>query len=176
MSDIGSLGSHLANANAAQAKANVRPEPPPPQTVQNAVAQTLNTPQTAIHQSPHAGNAEWRRETHPDGRGPGSDGEASGEPPTREQLEALLEQLNRRLEHHHQPLRFELDDSEAELRVRVIDRETRNIVRWMSVADTLAFARTCAEQDLRQSRGAAGGYANEGKRLGVEGGLLRVTA
>lgn len=174
MSDIGSLGSHLANANTAQTKANVRPDPPPPLTVQSAVAQTLNTPQNAVNQSPNAGNAEWRREANPDGRGSGAGAES--DPPTREQLEALLEQINRRLEHHRQPVRFELDDQESELRTRVVDHETRQVIRWMSIADTLAFARTFAEQDLRQSRGAVGGYASEGQPLGMEGGLLRVTA
>lgn len=173
MSDIGGLSSQLANTHAAQAKANVRPEPPPPQTVQNAVAQTLNTPQTAVNQSPKSGESGWRKETNPDDRGPGAE---AGEPPSREQLEALIEQLNRRLEHHHQPVRFEVDDQETELRTRVVDHQTRQTIRWMSIPDTLAFARTFAEQDLRQSRGAVGGYASEGQRRGVEGGLLRVTA
>ncbi|CDH44160.1 flagellar protein FlaG [Candidatus Contendibacter odensensis] len=173
MSDIVSVGIHLANT--VSAKANVRSEPPPPLTIQDAVAQTLNTPQTAVLQSPTAGNAEWKQEATPDGRGHGADAEPS-EPPARQQLEILIDHLNRRLEYYHQPLRFELDDQEPALRVRVVDCETRNVVRWMNIVDTLAFARAFAEQDLRQTRGTGDGYANNDGRLVVEGGLLRATA
>jgi len=178
MSDIGSLSSHLANANnAAQAKANVRPETPPPLTAQNAVAQTLNTPQTAVIQSPAAGNAEWRHEAHSDGRGQGAYSQEE-DTPDRGQLEAFLERLNQQLHRHHTHLQFEIAGNDEGWRIRIVDQDTRELVRWISWEETRSFARSLENLETRQSHGALNGYPNgpESERLGMEGGLLRVTA
>ena len=166
MSDIGSLSNHLANANnAAQAKANIRPESPPPLTVQNAVAQTLNTQQTAVNQSPNAGHAEWRREANPDGKRRGS--EASEEDaPNREQLDAFLDRLNQRLRRHNAHLQFEVVGSHANWLIRIVDQDTRDLVRWISWEETRAFARSIEDLDDQPSSGSSG----------MGGGLLRVTA
>ncbi|MCB1778198.1 MAG: flagellar protein FlaG, partial [Candidatus Competibacteraceae bacterium] len=151
MSDIGSLCSQLVSAgNAAQAKANVRPEPPPPQTVQNAVAQTLNAPQTAVMQSPTAGNAEWRREAHPDGQGGGAQGKGK-DTPTWEQLDAFLERLNQRLRHHRIHLQFEVVGNSTDWRIRIVDQDTRERVRWISWEETWAFARSLEEVEDQSS-------------------------
>lgn len=176
MSDISSLNSQLANA-AAQAKINVRPEPPPPLTAQSAVALTLNTPQTAVNQSPSAGHAEWRREANPDGKRRGSSASEEDAPP-REQLDALLERLNQRLRRHNAHLQFEVVDSGANWRIRIVDQETHVLVRWISWKETLVFARSLEELEARQAAGALSGYASgpEGEHLSMEGGLLQVTA
>lgn len=165
MSDIGSLGSQLANAgNAAQAKANVRPESPPPLTIQNAVAQTLNTPQTAVMQSPTAGNAGWRREANPDGRGGNAQEENT---PTRKQLDAFLERLNQRMRRHDIHLQFEVAGGDTtDWRIRIVDQNTRDLVRWISWEETQAFARALEELEAQSSTGTSG----------MGGGLLRVTA
>lgn len=165
MSDISNLGSQLANAsNAAQNKANVRPESPPPLTVQNAVAQTLNTPQAAVMQSPTAGNAEWRREANPKGRGRGpTRGE---EDPTWEQVEAFVELLNQRLNYHHTHLQFEVVGDKTDWRIRIIDQNTRDLVHWISWEETWAFARSLEELEAQSTRGASG----------IGSGFLRVTA
>ena len=178
MSDIGSLGNQWTNAsNAAQAKTNVRPESPPPLTVQNAV-QTLNSPQTAVMQSPTAGNAEWHREANPDGQGQGT--QVQGEDaPTREQLDVFLEHLNQQLRRHHARLQFEVAGSNTDWRIRIVDQETRDLVRWISWKETRSFARSLEDQEVQQSHGTLSSYASsspEGERLGMEGGLLRVTA
>ncbi|HRY15576.1 MAG: flagellar protein FlaG [Candidatus Competibacteraceae bacterium] len=166
MSDIGSLGSQLANAsNAAQAKANIRPESPPPLTIQNAVAQTLNTPQTAVMQSPTAGNAEWRREANPDSQRGGTQGEGK-DTPTREQLDAFLERLNQRLRRHRTHLQFEVVGNAMDWRIRIVDQDTCALVRWISWEETWAFARSLEEVEDRSSTRAPG----------MGGGLLRVTA
>lgn len=177
MSDIGSLSSQWANANnAAQAKAAVRPETPPPLTVHNAVAQTLNAPQAAVLQAPAAGQAEWRREANPDGQGQGSHSQEE-EMPNRKQLEAFLERLNQRLRRHHTPLQFEASGGDADWRIRIVDQDTRNLVRWISWAETRAFAHSLEELESRQSRGPLNSYAgsHEGEHVGMEGGLLRVS-
>ncbi len=177
MSDIGSLSSQWANANnAAQAKATVRPEAPPPLTVHNAVAQTLNNPQAAVLQAPTTGPAEWRREANPDGQGPGSQSQEE-DAPTRQQLEAFLERLNQRLRRHNTPLQFEATGGNADWRIRIVDQDTRNLVRWISWEETRAFARSLEELESRQARGALSGYpgSHPGEHVGMEGGLLRVT-
>lgn len=166
MSDIGSLSNQLANANnAAQAKASVRPESPPPLTIQNAVAQTLNTPQTAVMQSPIASNAERRREANPDGQGGGAQSQQE-EAPTREQLDAFLERLNQQLRRHHTHLQFEAMGNDTDWRIRIVDQDTRDLVRWISWEETRLFARSLEELDNQPSSGPSG----------MGGGLLRVTA
>jgi uncharacterized FlaG/YvyC family protein len=166
MSDIGSLGSQLANAsNAGQAKANVRPESPPPLTIQNAVAQTLNTPQTAVMQSPTGGNAEWRREANPDGRGGNAQAQEENAPP-RKQLDAFLECLNQLMRRHDTHLQFEVVGSNTDWRIRIVDQNTHELVRWISWEETRAFALALEELEIQSSTGT----------LGMGGGLLRVTA
>ena len=177
MSDIGSLSSQWANAgNAAQAKAAVRPEAPPPLTAHDAVAQTLNNPQTAVLQAPAAGPAEWRREANPDGKGQGAQAQEE-DAPTRQQLDAFLERLNQQLRRHHTPLQFEATGNDADWRIRIVDQDTRKLVRWISWAETRAFARSLEELESRQSRGALNSYASgpDSEHLRMEGGLLRVT-
>ena len=166
MSDIGSLGGQLANAgHAAQARASVRPESPPPLTVQNAVAQTLNTPQTAVMQSPEAGNAEWQREAHPDGHEQGAQQDGEQHPPPREQVNAFLEHLNQQMSHHHTHLQFELTGGQRDWRIRIVDQDTHKLVRWISWEETQAFARSLEELEAQSVRRASS----------MGGGLLRVT-
>ncbi len=166
MSDIGSFGSQWANTGASQqARANVRPETPPPLTIQSAVAQTLNTPQTAVMQSPTAGNADWRRETNPDGQGQGAHSPPE-DAPTREQLDAFLERLNQQMRRHNTHLQFEVVDGSTDRRIRIIDQDTRNLVRWISLEETRAFARSLEELEIQSAPGSSG----------MGSGLLRVTA
>jgi len=167
MSDIGSLGGQLANAgHAAQARASVRPESPPPQTIQNAVAQTLNTPQTAVMQSPEAGHAEWQREAHPDAHGQDAQPDGEQHPPPREQINTFLEHLTQHMRDHHTHLQFELTGSQRDWRIRIVDQETRKLVRWISWEETQVFARSLEELEAQSVR----------RTSSIGGGLLRVTA
>ncbi len=165
MSDIGSLGNHLANVNnTAQARANVRPESPPPLTVQTAVAQTLNRPQMAVNQAPNTAQAEWRHEADPDSKRQETD---TGEHTlTLEQVEAFLDRLNRCLCRHHTRLQFTAVGSHADWQIRITDQDTGHLVRWISWPETRAFARALEELDNQ----SASGPSARG------GGLLRVTA
>lgn len=177
MSDIASLTSQIANAShAAQAKAAVRPEAPPPLTAHSAVAQTLNTPQTAVLQAPTADGLNWRRETNPDEQGDHAQG-GEAATPTLEQLEEFLAQLNERLRHHRTQIRFEAVHQDGGWQIRIVDRETRNLVRWISWQETRAFARALEECGAtRHQHGALSGYAAGGgdEHISIEGGLLRV--
>ena len=165
MSDIGSLGSHLASVNnAAQARASVRPETPPPLTVQTAVAQTLNSPQAAVNQAPNAAHVVWQREADPDSKG--QDTNAGEDLLTLEQVEAFLDRLNRCLCRHHTRLQFTAVGSHTDWQIRITDQDTGHLVRWISWPETRAFARALEELDNQ----SASGPSTRG------GGLLRVTA
>ena len=170
MGDIGSLTS-LTGVNPTLDKTahSARTAPPEPPTVQNAIAQPLNTPQAAVTQAPTADHAEWRREANPDDQRqqPRQPGAAL----TRQQLHDLLESLNQRLVQHQIPLRFEVDDAQEIWGVRIVDQETLAVVQRMTLADALAFARAFDDLVARQGQSAV-----SGNRLPIEGGLLRVTA
>lgn len=177
MADIGSF-SPLTGVNptldrAAQAARSAPLDPP---TVQNATAPPLNSPQAAVTQLPTTNNPEWQREANPDDQRQHSDS-ASENAPTREQLDTLLENINQRLAGHSTHLRFEVADDGVKWRIRIVDHETRSLVRWISWGETLMFARSLEELDARQPHRSLSGYASnpENERLGMEGGLLRVT-
>lgn len=177
MSDIGNI-SNLAGANPALARAapGARSEPPEPATVQNAVAQPLTTPQSAVTQSPTAGNAEWRKNADPDSQRQNSPAQTA---PTRQQLADTLDHLNQRLRDYNTNLQFEVDDKYQEMVVRIVDRETQEVVRQIPSEQALALAKFFEEMETEQGQGSSSGNPANGKesgRLKAEGWLLQATA
>ena len=177
MSDIGSI-SNLAGANPALARAapGARSTPPEPATVQQAVAQPLTAPQSAVTQSPTAGNAGWKRHTDPDGQ---QKNPQSGARLDRQQLTDIVEHLNQRLRDYNTNLQFEVDDKYHEMVVRIVDRETKEVVRQIPSEKALALAKFFEEMEAGQGQGPPGGGASNNKesgRLKAEGWLLRATA
>ncbi|MBK8538252.1 MAG: flagellar protein FlaG [Candidatus Competibacteraceae bacterium] len=180
MGDIGSLNP-LAGVNPTLDRAAhaARSAPIDPPTVQNATAQPLNSPQAAVTQSPTASQPEWQREAHPDGQRQNSKQRPPDTVLTRQQLSDLLDHLNQRLIRHNIHLQFEVDDTEENLGVRIVDQETQAVVRRMTLEDALAFVRSFDDLESQQDQEALGdNRANQPQsgRLRVEGGLLRVTA
>ena len=179
MSDISSLSSQLANANnAAQARAAVRPEAPPPLTVHNAVAATLNSPQSAVLQAPLADKADWQHQAHADGRHrQDAHADAESDTPTFEQITELLKRINQQLHQHQTPLQFELIGDAAQWQIQIVDKNTHNLVRYISWPETRTFARALEECTARQAPAKLNQYAQSAnhEQLHLEGGLLQVT-
>ncbi len=177
MSDIGSI-SNLSGANPAPAKAppGARSEPPAPAATQNAVAQPLTAPQSAVTQSLAAGNAEWQRPADSGGQQRGAQ---PGAQPDRQQLTDTVDHLNQRLRDYNTNLQFEVDDKYHEMVVRIVDRETKEVVRQIPSEKALAFAKFFEEMESEQSQGLPGGSSSGSKesgRLKAEGWLLQATA
>jgi len=176
MSDIGTI-SNLAGANPASARAapGVRSEPPEPATVQSAVGHLLTTPQAAVTQAPTAGNAEWQQSTNPDGQQKNSPSQATA---ARQQLAGTLDRLNQSLREYNTNLQFEMDDQYQQVVVRIIDRETKEVIRQIPSEKAMAFAKFFKELADNQKNQAApsGTGSKDAKRLQAEGWLLQVTA
>lgn len=175
MSDITSLNNQMAGANPAMAKLapGARPAPEPP-TIQNAVGQPLNTAQAAVTQPPTSGTTEWKREADPDG---GQRDSASSAESARRQLVGTVKQLNQHMLSYDTHLQFEIDDASQRVIVRIVDRETHEVVRQIPSKTALALAAffdDLAEQQRQAmpSGGAPGGDDN--KSLKMEGLLLKV--
>ncbi len=176
MSEIGSISS-LAGANPALARTapGARSTPPEPATVQSAVAQPLTTPQTTVTQSSSADNAEWKRQPDLNGQQKNSQAGASG----RQQLTDSVDQLNQKLRDYNTNLQFEIDDKYQEMVVRIVDRETKEVVRQIPSEEALALAKFFEDMEAEQGQGPPGkspAHGKESGRLKVEGWLLRATA
>ena len=172
MSDIGTI-SNLAGANPASGRAapSARPEPPEPANVQTAVGQTLTTAQSSVTQSPTSAGAEWKRNADPDGRQPTQSGPA----PTREQLTDTVKDINQRLSEYNTNLQFEIDDQSREMVVRIVDRETKEVVRQIPSEKALAVAKFFKEmEDTQKTERSNAGKDN--KRIKAEGLLLQAIA
>ncbi len=177
MSDIGNI-SNLAGTNPALVRAapGARSTPPEPATVQSAVAQPLTTPQAAVTQSPTAGNAEWKRNTDTDGQ---QKNPQPGMAPDRQQLRDTMKHLNQRLRDYNTNLQFEVDDKYQEMVVRIVDRETKEVVRQIPSEKALALAKFFEEMEAEQGKGPPGGSPSNSKESGqlrAEGWLLQATA
>ncbi|MBK8750888.1 MAG: flagellar protein FlaG [Candidatus Competibacteraceae bacterium] len=180
MGDIGSLNP-LAGVNPTLDRAThaARSAPIDPPTVQNATAQPLNSPQAAVTQPPTASHPEWQREANPDDQRQNPKQRPPDTVLTRQQLSDLLDHLNQRLIRHNIHLQFEVDDTEENLGVRIVDQETQAVVRRMTLEDALAFVRSFDDLESQQDQEALGDNRTnhpQSGRLRVEGGLLRVTA
>lgn len=171
MSDIGSI-SNLAGANPASARPNagVRSEPPPPATVQGAVSQPLTAPQSAVTQAPTTDNAQWQQRANPDGHKA-----QPGAMPTRQQLTDTVQELNQHLANYDTNLQFEVDDQYQQVVVRIVDRETKEVVRQIPSERTLALAKFFREMEENQKTERSS-ITKDGKQFKVEGLLLQVTA
>lgn len=177
MSDIGTI-SNLAGANPASARPapGERSASPEPASLQSAVGRPLTTPQTAVTQAPTTSNAAWQQSTNPDGQQKNSPSQAT---PTREQLAGTLDQLNQRLNEYNTNLQFEMDDQYQQMVVRIVDRETKDVIRQIPSEKAMAFAKFFRDMDDHQQNPAApagGASTKEKKRLEAEGWLLRATA
>ena len=175
MSDIGSISS-LAGFNPALVRtAPGARTPPEPAAIQGAAAQPLTTPQSSVTQSPAAGNAEWKQNLGPDSQRQNSQAGASD----REQLTGTVDQLNQKLRDYNTSLQFEVDDKYQEMVVRIVDRETKEVVRQIPSEEALALAKFFEDIEAEQAQGPPSGNPAKGKesgRLKVEGWLLRATA
>lgn len=176
MSDIGSINP-LTGANPALARVATgsRSEPPTPPTVQDAVAQPLTTAQSAVTQSPAAGNAEWQRETNADGRQQNQAGAAAS---GRQQLAETIDDLNRKLRSYDTNLQFEVDDKYQEMVVRIIDRETKEVIRQIPSEKALALAKFFKDLEAEQEQDTSVAKRANSKDSGglkIEGWLLRAT-
>ncbi|MFZ4792111.1 MAG: flagellar protein FlaG [Candidatus Competibacteraceae bacterium] len=174
MSDIGSI-SNLAGANPVLARPapGARSEQPPaPATVQDAVSPPLTTPQSSVTQLPRSGGAEWQGNANPDGQ------QKNSATPTRQQLTDTLDDLNQRLGEYNTNLQFEVDDQYQEMVVRIVDRETKEVVRQIPSEKAMAFARFFKELESHQSRPVpTGGKDSKGiKAEGLKGLILQVMA
>lgn len=175
MSDIGSLNSLTgSNALLSRGPSGPRAAPHEPAAMQSAVAQPLTAPQSAVTQSPTAGNAEWQRRaesTNPQ--------QKPQDAAARRQLNETLDHLNQRLRQHDTQLRFEVDDQYQQMVVRIVDQQTKEVVRQIPSEQALALAKFFDEQEIQNSQVPSGEYplgVKEGGRLKVEGWLLRATA
>ncbi len=173
MSDITSLN-NMAGANPALAKSasGARPAPEPP-TVQNAVAQPLNTAQSAVTQSPTAGQVEWKRKAEPDGRQQSSQ---TGAVPTQQQVAQTVDHLNRRMSEYNTNLQFEINDTYHQVVIRIVDRESKEVVRQIPSETALALAQFFDDLAVARSQtrpNPSGG--DDGKPFNAEGLLLQVT-
>lgn len=139
MSDItGLVHNHMAGANSTLAKAaGARPAPEPP-TVQNAVSQPLNTAQSAVTQPPTSGHTGWKREADADG---GQHALSAGASATHRQLANTVDQLNRHMRAYNTNLQFVMDDNYQQVVIRIVDRDTQEVVKQIPTEATLALAK-----------------------------------
>lgn len=157
-----------------------RPAPPEPPAVQHAVAQPLTNPQSAVTQSPDAANAQWRNQRNGDGHVQQQQESTARQQqpattPTRERLTDTVSYLNQFLRRFDTALQFDVDDQYGEMVVRIVDRESKEVIRQIPSEETLAFARFFKEMEehgqslLEPSQGSS---AADGQHLKVEGLLL----
>lgn len=133
------------------------------------------TPHSAVIQSPTAGNAEWKR--HYDSGDQQKNSQSV--PADRQQLTGTVDQLNQKLRDYNTSLQFEVDDKYQEMVVRIVDRETKEVVRQIPSEEALALAKFFEEMEAEQGQASPGKNPSAGKesgRLKVEGWLLRATA
>lgn len=169
MSDLGNLGT-VAGAHSAfnRSTPGARTEQQAPATVENAVGQPINTPQKAVTQPPTAGNVEWKRRADAENQPQRTPAAA----PDREQLTATLKSLNQRLRDYQTNLQFDMDDQYQQIVVRIVDRETQEVVRQIPSESALALAKAFEDLEVRNQ-----GVVSQGNpRLQVEGWLLQATA
>lgn len=161
-----------------------RPAPPEPPVVQQAVAQPLTNSQSAVTQSPDAANAQWRNQRNGNVSSQQqqeavAQQQQSATTPTGERLADTVEYLNQFLRRFDTALQFDVDDQYGEMVVRIVDRETKDVIRQIPSEETLAFARFFKEleesgQNLPES--SQGSVAPDSQRLKVEGLLLNTKA
>lgn len=70
-------------------------------------------------------------------------------PPPSQQIEAVVEQLNRMMQRMNNSLQFEVDNATGKTVVRVLDKTTKEILRQFPSEEVLAIARA-----LESSKGA----------------------
>ena len=171
MSDITSLN-NMAGANPALAKPAPAPEP---QTIQNAVGQPLNTAQSAVTQPPTSSYAEWKREADPNG---GRKSSQSGAVSNQPQLTNTVDHLNQHMRNYNTHLLFVVDDTYQQVVVRIVDQDTKEVVRQIPSETTLALAKFFDDLAAQQSQtmpSSITSSGNDSKPLKVEGLLLQVT-
>lgn len=175
MSDLSIRG--FSGANPATV---VRPAPPEPPAVQQAVAQPSINPQSAVTQLSDAANAQWRNPRNGNAsvqqqQESMAQQQQSVAASTRERLTDTVNYLNRFLQRFDTTLQFDVDERGGEMVVRIVDRQTKDVIRQIPSEETLAFARFFKEMDehgQNLSKSSQGSAAPDGQRLKVEGLLL----
>lgn len=157
-----------------------RPAPPEPPAVQQAVAQPLTNPQSAVMQSPDAANAQWRNQRNGNANvQPQQESTAEQQQPattaTSERLMDTVNYLNQFLQRFDTSLQFDIDSQYGEMVVRIVDRETKEVIRQIPSEETLAFTKFFKEmeecgQNIPESSQGSG--TSDNQRLKVEGLLL----
>lgn len=156
-----------------------RTEPPEPATVQQAVSQPISNPQTAVNQSPAAGGAKQRQNTDPDGQRQNSSAKT---PPNSQQLAEVLDRVNQRLLDYNTKIQFDIDSKHGgKMVIRIIDQETKEVVRQIPPEKALEFAAFFDELDAQNSQvfpesTQKNASAPENPSLKLEGLLLNIKA
>ncbi|HRD65809.1 MAG TPA: flagellar protein FlaG [Candidatus Competibacter sp.] len=157
-----------------------RPAPPEPPAVQQAVAQPLTGPQSAITQAPDAANAQWRNQRNGNANVQLQQESTAGQQQsastaTSERLTDTVNYLNQFLQRFDTSLQFDVNNQYGEMVVRIVDRQTKDVIRQIPSEETLAFARFFKEMDEHgQSlpKSSQSSAMPDGQRLKVEGLLL----
>lgn len=164
--------------------ATVAPRTAPPESpaVQQAVAQPLTNPQSAVTQSPDVASPQWQNQRNGDAsvqqQQESTARQQPGATPNRERLTETVNYLNQFLQRFDTALQFDIDDQYGEMVVRIVDRESKEVIRQMPSEETLAFARFFKELEeggqnvLESSQGLP---VSDSQRLKVEGLLLDTT-
>lgn len=148
--------------------------PPKPLTVQEAVAQPLTTPQSAVTQSPATGQTGWKQDVDPDGRQKGVQSNAKPDPQV---LSSAVNRINQHLNKYNTSLQFQMDDVHNQVVIRVVDQETHEVVRQIPSETALALAQFFDEVTAGRSR-QVGSAVNSSDNTqlsaaGAEGFLLK---
>jgi len=161
-------------AGAVPAPTPTRTAPPEPATVQQAVGQPINSPQTAVNQSPTSGSAERRENTDADGQRQNSPPKI---PPSPQQLADTLDRVNQRLLDYNTKIQFDIDTKHGgKTVIRIIDQETKEVIKQIPPEKALEFAAFFDELEAQNSpvssESAQKKAAADGSRLKLEGLLF----
>lgn len=175
MSDL-----NIRSISGANPAAVARPAPPEPPATQQAVVQPLTNPQSAVMQSPDAANVRWRNQRNGDANVQQQQEltareQQSATTSTGEQLADTVSYLNEFLQRFDTSLQFDIDSQYGEMVVRIVDRETKEVIRQIPSEETLEFTKFFKEmeecgQNIPESSQGSG--TSDNQRLKVEGLLL----
>lgn len=162
--------------------ASPRLAPPPLPAVHQAAIQPLVEPQSAIAPSADAAGVQGRDRRDGaamDRLATTSPTSSVATPEGRERLTDIVNSLNQFLQRCDTALRFEIDDqNNNKMVVRIVDRQTEEVVRQIPSEKALAFAKFF--EDLEKGQHLAevpqGVATKDHHRLKVEGWLLDAKA
>lgn len=177
MSDLTIRG--FSGANPAPLPRSAPPELP---AVHHAAIQPLVDPQSAIAPAADTANTQNRDRRDSTATAQSSlTGQQSSatHPEDRERLTDTVNSLNRFLQRCDTALRFEIDErNNNKMVVRIVDRQTEEVVRQIPSEKALAFAKFFEdlEKDQHLTEAPQGAATQDNRRLKVEGLLLNTKA